>query len=219
MFQRQEGAGSVCLLYQVSWEMTTAASTGREGSQEVRPNPAAELLTRAQLGPCRPPGPHVLCFHHVHRPGWAPAKPSLAGEGQAGAVPGSAEALGQEQQSCSQESWGIKLQASGDSGIRLLSRLGDEGRDDLTAATLPGTWGQNSLSTGLLGNHLQRGAKACCLLPLCPQQARVSQPGAPLLQPGLRPDPVPGWTLDDSGLALVPDPRLNPPPDLGSHLF
>ena len=28
LFQRHEGTGSVCLLYQVSWEMTTAASTG-----------------------------------------------------------------------------------------------------------------------------------------------------------------------------------------------
>lgn len=90
------------------------------GPQDVSPNLASEPLTRAPLGPCCPPQPHVLCFHHVHRPGWAPAKPSLAGEGQAGAVPGSVEALGQEQQSCSQESWGIKPQASGDSGIHLL---------------------------------------------------------------------------------------------------
>ena len=87
----------------------------------MSPKSSAEPPIGAQLGPCLPPGPHVLHFHHVHRPGWAPAKPSLTGEGQAGAVPGSAEALGQEQQSRSQESWGIKLRASGDSGIRLLS--------------------------------------------------------------------------------------------------
>lgn len=103
------------------------------GAQEVSPNPATELLTRAQLGPCCLLRPHVLCFHHVYRPGWAPAKPSLAGEGQAEAVPGSVEALGQEQQSRSQESWGIKPQACGDSGIRLLLQPGDEGLDDLTA--------------------------------------------------------------------------------------
>lgn len=106
-----------------------------KGAQEVSPNPATKPLTRAQLGPCFLPGPHVLCFHHVHRPGWAPAKPSLAGEGQAGAVPGSVEALGQEQQSCSQESWGIKPQACGDSGIHLLPQPGDERRDNLTVAT------------------------------------------------------------------------------------
>lgn len=80
------------------------------GAQEVSPSPL-QPLTGASPGPCCPPGPHVLCFLHVHRPGWAPAKPSLAGEGQAGAVPGSVEALGQEQQSRSQESWGIMLQA------------------------------------------------------------------------------------------------------------
>lgn len=101
----------------------------------MSPNPAAEPLTRAQLGPCCPLGPHVLRFHHVHRPGWAPAKPSLAGEGQAGAVPGSVEAFGQEQQSRSQESWGIKPQSCRDSGIRLLPQPGDEGQDDLTATT------------------------------------------------------------------------------------
>lgn len=49
-------------------------------------------------------------------------------------MPGSGEALGQEQQSHSQESWGIKAQAGGDSGIRLLLQSRDGRQDDLTGA-------------------------------------------------------------------------------------
>ena len=79
----------------------------------MRPNPAAELLTGAQLGPRHPPGPHVLCFHRVHRPGWAPAKPSLAGEGQAGAVPGSAEALAKNSRAVLRKAGGLSCRPAG----------------------------------------------------------------------------------------------------------
>lgn len=144
------------------------------GAQEVSPNPATEPLTRAELGPCCPPGIHVLCFFHVQRPGWAPAKPSLTGEGQARAVPGSVEALGQEQQSRSQESWGIKPQACGDSGVRLLPQPGVEGQDDFTAAkgcetkgltpaTHPGAWEHCTPWAGSIEDHIQGDKVACPL--------------------------------------------------------
>lgn len=115
-------------------------------------------------------------FCHVRHPSWAPAKPLLAGEGQAAAVPGLAEALGQEQPSRSQESWGIKPRASGDSGIRLLPQLGDEGHGDLPAAKAvnargparaahPGTRGHSAAWASSLGDGLREGAEATWLLP------------------------------------------------------
>lgn len=89
--QRHEGAGSVCFLSQVGWERAAAASLDERGPGG-EPQPRHRAADRSPAGPLLPAGPHVLCFHHVHRPGWAPAKSSLSGEGQAGAVPGSAEA-------------------------------------------------------------------------------------------------------------------------------
>lgn len=75
------------------------------GAPRGEPQPAG--------GPLPSWAPCFLCFYHGHRPGWALAKPSLAGEGQARAVPGSAEALGQEQQSRPQESWGLSYRPAG----------------------------------------------------------------------------------------------------------
>lgn len=113
LFQRHKGAQNSAVSGPAKLGESHGGLRWTRGAPGGEPQPAVGPLTGARLGLRCPPGPHVLCFHHVPGPGWAPAKPSLAGEGQARAVPGSVEALGQEQQSRPQESWGLSRRPAG----------------------------------------------------------------------------------------------------------
>ena len=79
-------------------------------------------------------------------------------------------------------------------------RPGEEGQDDLRAATLLGT--QHHPSQRTREPPSKRSQDHLTPVPLAPFINLASQPGAPLLQP-----------------RLSPDPRLDPAPDLGSPLL
>lgn len=113
----------------------------------MSPKSVAEPPIGAQLGPASPPGPHVLQAIMSNAPLGSPPSPHSLVRAKPGPCQAPAEALGQEQQSRSQESWGIKLQASGDSGIRLLSP-GCRG-GGRTTSELPPSRGHNTPRAGL----------------------------------------------------------------------
>lgn len=169
-----------------------------EGALGGEPQVCCRAADRSPAGPCLPPGPHVLRFHHV-RPGWAPPSPhSLVRPSRA--CQAQREALGQSSRAVLRRSWGIKPQASGDSGIRLLSPGWRGGQGDLRLPpslgdTTPPEPARREPPSKKSQGHLTLG-------PLAPSVNLASQPGDPLLQP-----------------RLSSDPRLDPALNLGSPLL
>lgn len=132
------------------------------------------------MGPCCLPA-FVLVLHAVHCPGWATAKLSLTGGHGAQAVPGSAGALSQEQQSCTQEIWGIRP-------------VGTQVTD-----SCPG-WGTTDFIHGECRDTTRTSVGE--ELRLCKGSAKLGI----LYNIALPTQSISGWTFNATGLECVPDP-------------